>query len=100
GGEGGEGRKKIRGASATAIVAIAMLSGQVSPTVAKTVAAAVWSDVEEAASTVIREARSWLASSRREGAKQQNVSAADRAAAADHFRLCPRHLELYVGEDF
>src|SRR5262249_40713239 len=93
-------RQKLGRPSATTIVAVAMLGAQVSPAVAKTVAGAVWSEAEEAASTVIREARSRLARAGRDSAKQQNASAADRAAAADHFRLCPRHLKLYVGEGF
>jgi RHS repeat-associated protein len=82
-----------------------MLSGQMSPLVAKTIGVAVWNDAKSAVSTAIREARSrvtaWPWEGRRgESARQQNASVADRASAVDHFRLCPRHVELYVGEDF
>jgi hypothetical protein len=93
-------------AGASAIVAISMLSGQMSPLAANALGAAVWNDAKSAVSTVIREARSrvatwpWEAGRGRESAKQQYASVADRAAAVDHFRLCPRNVELYVGEDF
>src|SRR5215471_6194691 len=99
-------RQQLRRAGLALLVLVATLSCQFSPAAAKTVATGVWSDLDGVASGVVRHAKSRLGirpggvRSDPKGGRKQNPSAADRAAAVDHFRLCPRQLTLYVGEDF